>query len=78
MVETLKASKSGATVFTTHSMSEAEDLCTKAVIMGKGRVLEFDYIGKMRSRHFDCCWVQIHLKEESQEIAIKSLVKEGI
>lgn len=39
MVQTIKASKKGTTIFTTHSMSEAEDLCTKAVIMSKGSVL---------------------------------------
>jgi ABC-type multidrug transport system ATPase subunit len=65
MVDTLKSSSTGTTVFTTHSMSEAEDLCTKAVIMSKGRVLEFDLIGKMRTRHFDCFWVQVELQEQA-------------
>ena len=65
MVDTLKSSRAGTTVFTTHSMSEAEDLCTRAVIMSKGRVLEFDLIGKMRTRHFDCFWVQVELQEQA-------------
>jgi ABC-type multidrug transport system ATPase subunit len=39
MVETIKYSQRGCTVFTTHSMSEAESLCSKAVIMSKGKVL---------------------------------------
>ncbi len=39
MVDTIKASKRGTTVFTTHSMSEAERLCLKTVIMSKGKVL---------------------------------------
>lgn len=39
MIETIKASRRGTTIFTTHSMSEAENLCTRTVIMGKGKVL---------------------------------------
>jgi ABC-type multidrug transport system ATPase subunit len=61
MVETIKYSKRGTTVFTTHSMSEAEDLCTKAVIMSKGSILEFDLISRLRAKHFDCCWVVIEI-----------------
>ena len=48
MVETIKNSGSGSTIFTTHSMSEAETLCSKSVIMGKGEVLEFDHIYKLK------------------------------
>lgn len=62
-------------------MSEAEDLCTKAVIMSKGKILEFDYISALRSRHFDCCWVEIEMAESDeqnyQETAT-SFVKEGV
>lgn len=36
MVDTIKQSNSGSTIFTTHSMGEAENLCSKAVIMNKG------------------------------------------
>ena len=66
MVETIKGSKRGTTVFTTHSMSEAEDLCTKAVIMSKGKMLEFEYISALRSKHFDCCWVDIEMAEPDE------------
>jgi len=66
MVETIKASKRGTTIFTTHSMSEAEDLCTKAVIMSKGTVIEFDYICKLKSKYFTCCWVDVKLSLEDE------------
>jgi ABC-2 type transport system ATP-binding protein len=36
MIETIKNSGEGSTIFTTHSMSEAEELCSKTVIMNKG------------------------------------------
>lgn len=78
MVDTLKSSRAGTTIFTTHSMSEAEDLCTKAVIMSKGKVLEFDLIGKMRSRHFDCCWVQLELQEEVWPRVREEVQREGV
>jgi ABC-type multidrug transport system ATPase subunit len=42
-------------------MSEAEDLCTKAVIMSKGAVIEFDYISRLKSKYFNCCWVDVRL-----------------
>lgn len=39
MVETVKSSPRGTTVFTTHSLSEAESLCDRTIIMSKGKVL---------------------------------------
>ena len=65
MVETIKHSSKGrgsTTIFTTHSMGEAEDLCTRAVIMSKGRVLENDYVVRLRSRYFSCWWLDISLE----------------
>jgi ABC-type multidrug transport system ATPase subunit len=79
MIDTLKSSRAGTTIFTTHSMSEAEDLCTKAVIMSRGKVLEFDLVGKMRSRHFDCCWVQVELQQEQGWSGVREEVeREGV
>ena len=38
MVKTIKTDKTGAIVFTTHSMSEAEDICSRVIIMRRGEV----------------------------------------
>lgn len=67
MIDTIKASRRGTTVFTTHSMSEAEKLCRKAVIMGKGKVLEYDLISSMKSRYFSCCWIDLKVTGDEEE-----------
>lgn len=48
MLDTIKQCKQGCTIFTTHSMSEAETLCGKAVIMRKGEVIEYDSIDNLK------------------------------
>jgi ABC-type multidrug transport system ATPase subunit len=83
MVDTIKSSRRGTTVFTTHSMSEAEKLCLKTVIMGKGKVLEFDFISKLKSKYFSCCWVTFRIaqgqdEEQAKEIIRGQLLREGI
>lgn len=44
-------------------------------------MLEFEYISALRSKHFDCCWVEIEMAESDekhyQEITT-SFVKEGV
>ena len=46
-------------------MSEAENLCSKTVIMRKGEVLEFDYIYKLKEKYNNCYWIDIVLKNAS-------------
>ena len=63
MVNTIKSSRWGTTLFTTHSMSEAENLCSKTIIMGKGKVLEYDYISRLKSKYFSCCWIDVRVNQ---------------
>lgn len=53
-------------------------MCTKTVIMGKGEVLEFDYISSLRSKYFECSWVDLEIKNQMQEIIEKMFDIEGI
>lgn len=31
--------------------------------MGKGKVLEFDFISKLKNKYFNCCWVDLKVHE---------------
>lgn len=45
-------------------MSEAENLCSKTVIMRKGEVLEFDYIYKLKEKYYNCYWIDMAFKSQ--------------
>lgn len=46
--------------------------------MGKGQVLEFDYISNLRSKYFECSWVDLQIKSQMQETIQKIFDIEGI
>ena len=63
MVKAIKQQKFGATVFTTHSISEAEDLCSRSIIMKKGSVNEDSKIFKLKEKYYNCFWVYLTVRE---------------
>lgn len=48
MVNTLKLQSDGTTVFTTHSIPQAEQVCSRALIMKKGEVSQDNKIFKLK------------------------------
>jgi ATP-binding cassette subfamily A (ABC1) protein 3 len=59
MVNTLNLQTSGTTVFTTHSIPEAEQVCSRAIIMKKGQVSENNKIFKLKEKYYHCYWVEL-------------------
>ena len=45
---------------------------------GKGGVLEFDYISSLRSKYFECSWVDLEIKSQMEETIEKMFDTEGI
>ena len=73
MVETIKAYGGGLTVFTTHSMPEAEELCSKSLILQKGVIKQFDSINALRQKYYSCFWVEIYLFKRDSHALLKEL-----
>lgn len=48
MVNTLKTQHKGTVIFTTHSIPEAEQICSRAIIMKNGQVSEDNKIHKLK------------------------------
>lgn len=48
MVNLIKLQNNGSVVFTTHSIPEAEQICSRAIIMKKGEVSEDNKIYKLK------------------------------
>lgn len=46
--------------------------------MGKGQVLEFDYISNLRSKYFECSWIDLQIKNQMEETIEKVFDIEGI
>ena len=48
MVNMIKMQSNGSVVFTTHSIGEAEQICSRAIIMKKGEVSEDNKIFRLK------------------------------
>ena len=59
MVNTLKEQLNGSVVLTTHSIPEAEQVCSRAIIKKKGQVSEDNKIYKLKQKYYHCYWIQI-------------------
>ena len=53
MVKMIKQNSRGSIVFTTHSMAEAEEFCSRAIIMNKGEIIENEKIFKLKEKYSD-------------------------
>lgn len=51
MVSAIKYGPNGCTVLTTHSMGEAEDVCSRVIIMDKGSIVENQPIYSLKHKH---------------------------
>ena len=64
MVKTIKDDKSGSIVFTTHSMSEAQDICSRVIIMRKGEVKQDEKIFVLKAKYLNNHLIEVEADEK--------------
>lgn len=59
MIKVLSMEEQSSVVFTTHSMNEAEAICTKIAILIKGELRELKTIKQLKDKYYPCLFVDI-------------------
>lgn len=69
-----QVSQQRSVILTTHSMEEAEALCTRLGIMVKGQMLCLGTVQHLKSKYLDGYTIDVHVTSDASEAAIDSVV----